>query len=283
MVSSIRKDQIVSEAEGLEATKGGWGTLGRVKAMKDKLKAGEPVFGAWLSLNDPAAAEILARTGFDFLLIDMEHGPWDLVTLQHTLMGFNGTDTVPVVRVPWNDHVRIKQVLDMGVEGIMAPMVRTPAECRDLVKACRYPPVGSRGFGPRRASNYYRNIEDYVAAANDAIFVMPQIEDVATLDVLDEFLAVPGIDAVAIGPNDLSGTTGHFRQHQHPTNKAALDTIIGKAKKAGIPVSLGINTRPAEQRDLVARGVLVLTTTSDLELLAGGSSQSLEANRQALL
>ena len=100
------------------------------------------MFGAWLSLNDPVAAEILARVGFDFLLIDTEHGAWDLVTLQTTLMGFNGTDTVPIVRVPWNDHVRIKQALDMGVEGILAPMVRNVAECRELVRSCRYPPQG---------------------------------------------------------------------------------------------------------------------------------------------
>lgn len=276
----------MSEAEGLQATSapvsGGWGTLARVRAMKERLRAGRPVFGAWLGLNDPVAAEILARTGFDFLLIDMEHGPWDLVTLQHTLMGFNGTETVPMVRVPWNDHVRIKQVLDMGVEGIMAPMVRTVEECRALVRACRYPPVGTRGFGPRRASNYYRNIEDYVAVANEALFVMPQIEDIATLDVLDEFLAVPGIDAVAIGPNDLSGTTGLFRQHLHPTNKNAIDLIIDRAREAGVPVSLGINTRPADQRALIERGVLILTTTSDLELLATGSRQSLDANRQAI-
>ena len=96
----------------------------------------------------------------------------------------------------------------------------------------------ARGFGPRRASNYYRNIDDYVAAANEALFVMPQIEDIATLDVLDEFLAVPGIDAVAIGPNDLSGTTGHFRQHQHPTNEGAVDTShrAGEGgRRAGLP------------------------------------------------
>jgi len=102
---------------------------------------------------------------------------------------------------------------------------------------------GGRGFGPRRASNYYRNIEDYVKAANEALFVMPQIEDIATLDVIDEYLAVPGIDAVAIGPNDLSGTTGLFRQHQHPINRNALDKIIARAKAAGIPVCLGINSK----------------------------------------
>jgi 4-hydroxy-2-oxoheptanedioate aldolase len=272
----------VSEAEGLQGTGGAWGSLGRALALKRKLKAGGAIIGAWLSLNDPAVAEILARAGFDFLLIDTEHGAWDLVALQTTLMGFNGTDTVPIVRVAWNDHVRIKLALDIGAEGIMAPMVRTVAECGELVRACRYPPLGRRGLGPRRASNYYRNIDDYVAAANEALFVMPQIEDVATLDVLDEFLATPGIDAVAIGPNDLSGTTGHFRQHQHPANKAAIDAIIARGKAAGVPVCLGVNSRPEEQRELVARGVRVLLATSDYELLAGGGRRLLEANRRAI-
>ena len=173
--------------------------------------------GAWLSLTDPAAAEILGSTGFDYLIIDTEHGAWDLQPLQTAIMALNGTDTVPIVRAPWNDHVRIKQLLDLGVEGILAPMVRTVEECRDLVAACRYPPVGRRGFGPRRASNYYRDIKTYEARANEAIFVMPQIEDIATLDVLDDFLDVPGIDAVAIGPNDMSGTAGLFRDANHPT------------------------------------------------------------------
>ncbi len=204
------------------------------------------------------------------------------MTLQTALMGFNGTDTTPIVRVAWNDHIRIKQALDMGVEGILAPMVRTVDECRELVRSCRYPPQGARGFGPRRASNYYRNLDEYVAAANDAIFVMPQIEDVATLDALDEFLAVPGIDAVAMGPNDLSGTSGFFRQLDHPANAGARDRIIARAKAANVPVCLGVNSGPGEQRDLIARGVRILLATSDVELLAGGASRSLAANRAAI-
>ena len=272
----------MSEAEGLQVSGGGWGSLSRARALKAKLKRGEAALGAWLSLTDPCAAEVMARVGLDFLLIDTEHGAWDLVTLQTTLMGFNGTDTVPIVRVPWNDHVRIKQALDMGVEGIMAPMVRTVAECRELVRACHYPPQGGRGFGPRRASNYYRNIDDYLAAANEAIFVMPQIEDIATLDHLDEFLAVPGVDAVAIGPNDLSGTTGFFRKHQHPTNKGAVDKIIERAAAINLPVCLGVNSKPNEQQALIARGVRVLLVTSDMELLAGGARHILEANRAAI-
>jgi 2-keto-3-deoxy-L-rhamnonate aldolase RhmA len=272
----------MSEIEGLQPSGGGWGSLARVRALKAKLKAGKAVIGAWLSLNDPVAAEILARAGFDFLIIDTEHGAWDLVNLQTSLMGFNGTDTTPIVRVAWNDHVRIKQALDMGVEGIMAPMVRTVAECRDLVRSCRYPPLGGRGFGPRRASNYYRNLEEYTAAANAAIFVMPQIEDIATVAALDDYLAVPGIDAVAIGPNDLSGTTGFFREHAHPANAGAVDAIIARAAKAGVPVCLGVNSRPDEQRELAARGVRILLATSDVELLAGGASRSLAAHRAAI-
>lgn len=272
----------MSEIEGSQSSDGGWGLLRRPGALKAKLKSGKAVIGGWLSLNDPVAAEILARVGFDFLIIDTEHGAWDLVNLQTTLMGFNGTDTTPIVRVAWNDHVRIKQALDMGVEGILAPMVRTVEECRQLVRSCRYPPQGVRGFGPRRASNYYRNLDAYVAIANEAIFVMPQIEDVTTLGALDEYLAVPGIDAVAIGPNDLSGTTGFFRQHDHPANAGAIDKIIAGAKAAGIPVCLGVNSRPAEQRDLIARGVRVLLAASDVELLAGGALRALAANREAI-
>lgn len=272
----------MSEIEGLRSSAGGWGSLHRPQALKAKLRAGKAVIGGWLSLNDPVAAEILARVGFDFLIIDTEHSAWDLVNLQTTLMGFNGTDTTPIVRVAWNDHVRIKQALDMGVEGILAPFVRTVEECRQLVRSSRYPPQGMRGFGPRRASNYYRNLEEYAAVANEAIFVMPQIEDVATLDTLDEFLAVPGIDAVAIGPNDLSGTTGFFRQHDHPVNTGAIDRITARAKAAGIPVCLGVNSRPEEQRNLVARGVRILLATSDVELLAGGAARALAANREVI-
>src|SRR5262249_37441103 len=148
---------------------------------------------------------------------DMEHGGEfaDLHPLKLALIALNGSDTVPIVRVPWNDQVRIKLVLDLGVEGVMAPMVSTVEEAQALVAACRYPPAGRRGSGPRRASRYYRNAAEYMAVANAAIFVMPQIENIATIDILDEFLAVPGIDAVAIGPNDMSGTAGVFGNRHH--------------------------------------------------------------------
>jgi 2-keto-3-deoxy-L-rhamnonate aldolase RhmA len=272
----------MSEAAGLESVSQNVGTLRRALALKQRLRNGGTIIGAWLGLTDPAAAEILGQVGFDFLMIDTEHCPWNLESLQTAMMALNGADTVPIVRVPWNDHVRIKQVLDLGVEGIMAPMVNTVEECRAFVAACRYPPVGRRGLGPRRASNYYRDIGAYLAIANEAIFVMPQIEHIAAIDVLDDFFAVPGVDAVAIGPNDLSGTVGLLRQLDHPTVTGALDKIIAAGAARDIPVFLGVNTAPSAQQGLVGRGVRILTVTSDVELLAGGGREALRATRAVL-
>jgi 4-hydroxy-2-oxoheptanedioate aldolase len=272
----------MAEAAELDSGAGSSAILRRVRSMKQRLRAGGTVIGAWLSLTDPAAAEIFGRVGFDFVIFDTEHCPWDLGALQNSMMALNGTDTVPIVRVPWNDHVRIKQVLDLGAEGILAPMVRTVEECRALVDACHYPPKGRRGFGPRRASNYYRDLTAYVEASVEGIFVMPQIEDIATVPVLDEFLAVPGIDAIAIGPNDLSGSANLLRQLDHPTVRSALDAIIDKTAAHGLPAFLGVNTPAAGQRDLVARGIRILTVTSDLELMAGGARQALSATQAAL-
>ena len=182
-------------------------------------------------------------------------------------MALNGTDTVPIVRVPWNDHVRIKQLLDLGVEGILAPMVSTVDECRALS-----PPAAIRRSAGAASARAGRRTTTATSGAtrrvaNEAIFVMPQIEDIATFDVLDDFLDVPGIDAVAIGPNDMSGTAGVFRDPQHPRIMAAIDTIAAKASARGIPVCLGVNTPASAQRGWVAKGVRILTVAADVDLV----------------
>ena len=272
----------MSEDDGLDRGAGESDVVERALAFKRRLAAGEVAIGAWLSLTDPVAAEIFGRLGFDFVIIDTEHGAWDLQPLQTAIMALNATGTVPIVRVPWNDHVRIKQVLDLGAEGILAPMVRSVAECEALVAACRYPPAGRRGFGPRRASRYRRDIKAYEARANDAIFVMPQIEDIATLGVLDAFLDVPGIDAVAIGPNDMSGTAGVFRNPGHPVIKAAMERIGRAAAARGIPAFTGVNTAPSEQAALVANGFRILTVASDTDLMVAGAEAAIADTKKAL-
>jgi 2-keto-3-deoxy-L-rhamnonate aldolase RhmA len=213
------------------------------------------------------------------VLIDTEHAPWSLEALQTALMAFKGETTVPIVRVPWNDQVYIKQALDIGADGILAPMVRTVEEARALLRACRYPPAGIRGFGPRRASNYHRATDDYVAGANEGTVVIPQIEDIRTVEVLEEIIAL-GIDALCIGPNDLSGSAGVLRQHDHPTVKSAIDRILAIGKARGIAVCTGI-TLPAEQQsDWIDRGARMALVTSDVELLVKGTAGALAAVRQ---
>ena len=195
--------------------------LERGAALKARMNAGTVVYGAWAALPSAMVAEIVADTGFDFVFIDAEHGPIGLETLVGMLMAFRGSATVPMVRVPWRDAVMIKRVLDAGVEGILAPNVRSVDEARAVVAACRYPPNGERGFGPLRASAYYRQVEGYVPDANANLIVATQIEDKRAVEDIDAIVAVPGLDMVMIGPNDLSGTYGLFRQHNHPTLVAA--------------------------------------------------------------
>lgn len=269
----------MSEAAGLERTTRP--LLERALHFKERLRAGKVTYGAWMTLTDPAVAEIMADLGFDYILFDTEHAPWNIEELQRALMAFRGSATVPMARVPWNDPVTIKRYLDVGIEGILAPMVRTPEEAKALVAACRYPPHGTRGFGPRRASNYYRDLKAYVARANDAIFIMPQIEDIRTVDVLDDFMSVPGLDGICLGPNDLSGTAGHLGDLDHPDVKAALDQIIASAKSRNLPVCLGITTPLEQQQALVEKGVRLMLVTADLELLIGGGKAALDNARHA--
>jgi 2-keto-3-deoxy-L-rhamnonate aldolase RhmA len=273
----------VAEGEGLGDGKGGH-VLARTMAFKKRVREGETVIGAWLSITDPSVVEVFGQAGFDFLIFDMEHGGdiSDLHPLKLSLIALNGSPTVPMVRVPWNDQVRIKQVLDLGVEGVMAPMVSTVEECKALVSACLYPPRGRRGSGPRRASGYYRHAAEYMALANDAIFIMPQVENIATIDVIDEFLAVPGIDAVAIGPNDMSGTAGVFGDRRHPKITGAIEAICRAAGKRGMPVFDGLVTPVAEISDHVKRGMRIITIAGDMDLLVAGTRDLLKATRAAL-
>jgi 2-keto-3-deoxy-L-rhamnonate aldolase RhmA len=273
----------VAEGEGLGDGKSGR-VLARTMAFKKRVKDGETVIGAWLSITDPSVVEVFGGAGFDFLIIDMEHGGefGDLHPLKLALIALNGSPTVPMVRVPWNDQVRIKQVLDLGVEGVMAPMVSTVEECKALVSACLYPPRGRRGSGPRRASNYYRDAVEYMALANDAIFIMPQVENIATIDVIDEFLAVPGVDAVAIGPNDMSGTAGVFGDRHHPKITGAIEAICRAAKKRGLPVFDGLVTPVDEVADHIKRGMRIITIAGDMDLLVAATRDLLKTTRKAV-
>ncbi len=254
----------------------------RKNKVKDIWAAGGEVVTGWLGIPSSISAELMAQQGWDALTVDLQHGATDYVDAVPMLQAISTTDTTPMVRVPWNDQVRIKQVLDLGVEGVMAPMVSTVEECKALVSACLYPPRGRRGSGPRRASNYYRDAVEYMAVANDAIFIMPQVENIATIDVLDDFLAVPGIGAVAIGPNDMSGTAGVFGDRRHPKIVAAIEAICRAAGKRGLPVFDGLVTPVAEVAEHVKRGMRIITVAGDMDLIVAGTRDVLKATRERL-
>ena len=169
--------------------------------LKEKLKKGQPVIGTFVSLGHPDVTESLSRLGFDFLILDGEHAPMGLETMQMMMQAMNGSNCTPVVRPQWNDMVIIKRVLDIGAHGVLVPWVNAKEEAEYAVRACKYPPEGLRGCGPRRAALFD---PDYLKTANDEVLVVVQIETREAVRNIDDILSVKGIDACYIGPFDLS-------------------------------------------------------------------------------
>lgn len=254
----------------------------RSSKLKNRLRGGETTFGGWLTVANPMIAEIMAGAGFDWVLIDTEHGGFSNEGLQTCLVAFNGSPTVPMVRVAWNDAVLIKQALDMGAEGILIPMVSSPAEARAAVSACKYPPEGTRGFGPRRASDYGRNTDAYVAQANSSVIVIVQIEHVDGVAQIEQIIDTPGIDVVCLGPTDLSGSAGVLRQFQHPTVVEGMTAVIKAARARQMPASIGITFADPEMRKWYSVGANFIFCCDDVSLLAAQLGKTLENMRQVI-
>jgi 2-keto-3-deoxy-L-rhamnonate aldolase RhmA len=250
--------------------------------LKRRLRAGEVTIGAWISFSESAVAEIMAGTGFDWILIDTEHAPFSPEGLQTVLTAFNGRNSVPIVRVPWNNPAIIKQALDLGAGGVLVPMVNSADEARAAVAACRYPPEGIRGFGPRRASDYYRRVTEYVASANESVIIALQIEHIDAVESVSEIAAVPGIDVICLGPNDLSGSMGLLGQIEHPSVTDAIHRVLDEAARRRITTCLGMAFPPAVNRQWVARGARFMIATEDQTILRVGAAHALAENRAAL-
>jgi 2-dehydro-3-deoxyglucarate aldolase/4-hydroxy-2-oxoheptanedioate aldolase len=179
------------------------------RTLKQRLSAGERTIGAFLQTTSPVAAEILAGSGFDWLIVDLEHAPGDYANLLAQMQAMSGSRSVPFARAPWNDTVAIKRILDTGVVGVLVPYVNTRDEAEAAVAACRYPPQGIRGVaGSPRAAGYGRNAKAYLAAANEQTIVVVAVETGQAVNNLQAILAVGGIDGVFVGPMDLASSMG---------------------------------------------------------------------------
>jgi 2-keto-3-deoxy-L-rhamnonate aldolase RhmA len=237
------------------------------KAFTEKLTRGDVCLGTAITSSDPMIVEAIAPD-LDFLWIDTEHTAMSLQSLQGHLMALKGTNCTSLVRVPWNDPVLIKPVLDIGADGVIVPMVSTAEEAAKAVAACRYPPEGIRGFGPLRPLNYGRaDAAQFVQDANDSIITIVQIEQAEAVSNIDEILAVPGLNSIAFGPQDLSASMGFRTQPRHPEVLKAIETVIGKARDANIPVGISVGSDPEELCAWADMGIQWITFGVDVMLM----------------
>ena len=229
--------------------------------------------GMFLSSGDAGIAEIVAGAGMDYLLIDAEHSPLSLESVQAQLRALAGYDSIPVVRIPENNTTLIKQYLDLGAQSLIIPMIFTPDDARKAAAAVAYPPEGVRGIGSALArSGAWGRYPDYLTTARDTITLTIQIETAEALGHLDEILAVKGIDGIFIGPSDLSASMGYTGQQNHPEVVAAAKKVIAKAKDAGL--FAGVNAfNPDQAQDYVEAGADFVNVGADVALLARATEQ----------
>jgi 2-keto-3-deoxy-L-rhamnonate aldolase RhmA len=217
--------------------------------LKTRLAGGTPVTGYWTTLADPAVPELVAATGFDFVVVDTEHAPSGLETVANCLRGVDAADgdTAGVVRVPWNDHVRIKRVLDLDPAGVMAPMVSTRAEAADFVAATRYPPDGRRGIGVGRSADYGRDVAGQVDRDDTDLVRIAQIETERGVEHADGIAAVDGLDALFVGPADLSAALGSFGDFGDDF-EATVSRVLEAGDAHGTPVGTLATNETAIER-----------------------------------
>jgi 4-hydroxy-2-oxoheptanedioate aldolase len=238
--------------------------------FKSALKAGQAQIGLWSSLSSNYSVEVIAGAGFDWILLDMEHSPNDLESLLTQLQAAAPYPSHPIVRVPWNDMVTIKRVLDAGAQTLLIPYVSTVEEARAAVSYTRYPPAGMRGVaGTTRASRFGR-VKDYAKRAHEELCVLVQVETQQALDNLEGIAAVEGVDGVFIGPADLHASLGHLGEIANPKIMPMIDEAIRRIRKAGkAPGILTVNEDNARRQ--LKEGALFVAVGADVGLLARGA------------
>jgi 4-hydroxy-2-oxoheptanedioate aldolase len=229
--------------------------------MKEKLRAGEPAFGVSVMIPSPQIVEIIGAAGFDWVLLDCEHGTLTLESVELMAMAADACGITPIARTATRSPEHILQVLDRGVMGVQVPHVNTVAQAREVVAAVKFHPDGQRGLAAgTRAARYdaHGSLADYVKAANDATLIAIQLEEQAAIDNLDALLQVPGIDVFFIGPSDLSQSLGHPGNPQAPPVARAIEESLRKMRAAGR--TPGMPATAEKVRDALSQGVRYLYT-----------------------
>ena len=246
--------------------------------FKARLKAGEKLYGTMISLPCAATAEIIAEVGLDWFFIDGEHGPLEISDIGDILRAV-GDKVACIVRVPEAAEVPIKKVLDMGAAGIIVPQVNTAQQAANVVRWAKYSPLGQRGVGLGRAHGYGLRFGEYIATANDQTVVMVQAEHALAVENIDAIVRVPGIDALQLGPYDLSASMGKMGQIDDPKVVAAIDRIMNAGLAAGLAIGcFGLSAESI--KTYVDRGSNLICAGVDTMLL-GKAAKELVRNLHA--
>jgi 2-keto-3-deoxy-L-rhamnonate aldolase RhmA len=239
--------------------------------LKEKLERGEVAFGTWITVNSTDLVEMASDSGFDFLIFDTEHSPLTIESVQSLLQAMKSSPTTPIVRVAWNDQVLIKLALDSGAAGLVIPLIKNSADVLSASRAMKYPPEGARGIGPRRASNYYNEVQDYVSRANQELLTVLQIEHadaVADLDSIAEASAKAGVDSLFVGPADLSASMGIFGKYEDSNFVNSLSRVLEVSKRVDIAAGIhAFNLDDAMKR--AKQGFRVIAVSSDVSMISG--------------
>lgn len=250
----------------------------RPNRLREIWKSGGAAVNGWLAIPNGFAAETMAHQGWDSLTIDLQHGVVDYQAMVGMLQAISTTDTVPVVRVPWLEAGALMKALDAGAYGVICPMINTREDAQKLVAWTHYAPQGTRSFGPVRALLY--GGADYPQHANETIVTFAMIETARALDNLDDILSVEGLDAIYIGPSDLSLALGcrPVFDDVDPKAQQAIDHVLDRAKAHGVVAGIH-NGHANGALARIAKGFQFTTVSSDARLMAAGAQQALAAMR----
>lgn len=246
-------------------------------SFRSRLISGELLVGTMVTLGSPEVAELLASVGFDWLFLDAEHGPLEARTMQRMMQGA-GAGVPCLVRVAAHEEVPIKKALDIGAAGIIAPMVNTPDQARRVVSLSKYAPQGTRGAGLGRAHGYGLKFQQYVQKANADIAVIVQVEHIQSVDNIEAIIRVSGIDAVLVGPYDLSASLSRMGEVDHPEVVSAIDRVTEVCQRKDIPLGI-FGTSALAVRKYIERGYTLIVAGVDTIMLGEAARRLLDQTR----
>lgn len=249
--------------------------------FRTRLDQSVPPLGTWLMSGTASTAEAMGHAGFDWLLVDLEHVPLDERDTLGVLQAIAGTNACPVVRLAANDPLLFKRALDLGAQTVMVPFVDGVESARQAVRAAKYPPLGTRGYAAVHRASGYGTAQNYGQRANDSVFTIIQLETPQAVDALEEIAAVPGVDALFLGPGDLSANMGHIGNIAHPEVQAVIADVSRRCRAIGKPCGI-VGPTPEMVSQFIGLGYAFVAVASDMGMMMRQANAFIQAIRPAL-